>query len=368
MDDSFELSYCHERVEAGDKNYLPLLNALKIAESWIVPEFREADGRATRYRSRYQLISEIAVGSGAVAVVLGLVEIVFPEWHPQGIEFFEFFTAIVCLLSIFSGWYVKPKEQWLLARHQAENLRLLKFRTLTDARLWGEESGQTDQQSKTSFDNVCKEVCHEVGDLQKLTYKDVAERAAHGVVPNVSEIHCPDSCHKALQPIVQYYCDKRLTTQMGYLAAKSAEEEKRGILWARITKLLFFMSFFFILLHIGLDHSNIVNSNLFHNSNLLKKVWGALGDPGKITRAFVIIAVLGPAFVAGIKTYRASREFERNALRHHATLHSLEGLNAEMGKARNLARKFRIARTCELILEFDSSEFMRLLREVEWYG
>jgi hypothetical protein len=33
-----------------------------------------------------------------------------------------------------------------------------------------------------------------------------------------------------------------------------------------------------------------------------------------------------------------------------------------------LARKFRIARTCELILEFDSSEFMRLLREVEWYG
>jgi hypothetical protein len=82
----------------------------------------------------------------------------------------------------------------------------------------------------------------------------------------------------------------------------------------------------------------------------------------------VTIAVLGPAFVAGIKTYRASREFERNALRHRATLHSLEGLNQKMSDAKNMARKFRIARTCELILEFDSSEFMRLLREVEWYG
>jgi hypothetical protein len=87
-----------------------------------------------------------------------------------------------------------------------------------------------------------------------------------------------------------------------------------------------------------------------------------------IARVLVAIAVLGPAFVAGIKTYRASREFERNALRHRATLHSLESLNQEMSKARNLSRKFRIARSCELILEFDSSEFMRLLREVEWYG
>jgi hypothetical protein len=87
-----------------------------------------------------------------------------------------------------------------------------------------------------------------------------------------------------------------------------------------------------------------------------------------ITKVLVTIAVLGPAFVAGIKTYRASREFERNALRHRATLHSLEGLNQKMSDAKNMARKFRIARTCELILEFDSSEFMRLLREVEWYG
>jgi hypothetical protein len=82
----------------------------------------------------------------------------------------------------------------------------------------------------------------------------------------------------------------------------------------------------------------------------------------------VLGAALLPALVAGIRTYRASREFERNALRHRATLHSLEGLNVEMGKAKNLARKFRIARSCELILEFDSCEFMRLLREVEWYG
>jgi|ERR1700722_7821292 len=375
MDDSFEISFCREQVEAGDKEYLPLLNALKITEDWILPEFREADHRATKYRSIYQLISEIAVGSGAIAVVLGLVEIVFPYWHPQGIESLEFLAAISCLLSIIVGLLIKPKEHWLLARHQAENLRLLKFRTLTDARLWDEESGQTDRHGKTPYETVCQDVRCEVGDLQKLIYKDVAERAAHGVVPNVSEIHCPDACHKALQAIVQYYCDKRLTTQMGYLFAKSKEEERRGIISGWVTRILFFVSFFFILLHLGWDIGPFLRAKHGEGLDLIQSLRSfyaggrqALESPSRGNKIIVTFAVLLPAVVAGFRSWRASREFERNALRHRATLHSLEGLNTEMGKARNLARKLRIARTCELILEFDSSEFMRLLREVEWFG
>jgi hypothetical protein len=37
-------------------------------------------------------------------------------------------------------------------------------------------------------------------------------------------------------------------------------------------------------------------------------------------------------------------------------------------KTEDLSEQFRIAQGCELVLEFDASEFMRLLREVEWYG
>jgi hypothetical protein len=170
------------------------------------------------------------------------------------------------------------------------------------------------------------------------------------VIPDVSEIHCPESCEEALHEIIHYYCEKRLSTQMDYLTAKSEEDEKGGVVSSLLTNVLFFVSFGLVLFHVALDSAHPKEA------------------PDRFGEALVLGAVLLPALVAGVRTYRASREFERNALRHRATLHSLEGLNVEMGKAKNLARKFKIARACELILEFDSSEFMRLLREVEWYG
>jgi hypothetical protein len=66
--------------------------------------------------------------------------------------------------------------------------------------------------------------------------------------------------------------------------------------------------------------------------------------------------------------WRASREFERNARRHRATLDSLQKLEKELRDANSLAAKFRVLGFCELVLEADCREFMRLLCEVEWYG
>src|ERR1700683_167277 len=356
MDDSFQISFCREKVEAGHKRYLPIFNALKLAEELILGEFREADERAKTYRSRYQNISLGAVLAGLFAVMLGICEIVLPHFWPivseLGLTVFESAAAVICLALILWGTIGKPKNQWLLARYQAENLRLLKFKMLMDSRLWCEEPAQIDRSGETPPDHVRAEVRDAVRALHGLVYEDVAERAAQGVIPDVSEIHCPDSCHEALQEIIQYYRDKRLATQMDYLAAKSEEEESGGRVGRLATSILFFVAFGLVLFHLP----------FVSKTDKVK-------DPYYLLTSLLLLgAALLPAMVAGIRTYRASREFERNALRHRATLHSLEGLNVEMGKAKNLARKFRIARTCELILEFDSCEFMRLLREVEWYG
>ena len=74
-----------------------------------------------------------------------------------------------------------------------------------------------------------------------------------------------------------------------------------------------------------------------------------------------------PVIAAGFRSYRGSREFERNALRHRATRDSLEALEGQL-RTKNLAEKFRVLGFCELVLEVDCREFMRLLCEVEWYG
>jgi hypothetical protein len=357
MDDSFEISFCRGKVEAGHKRYLPLFNALKLAEELILGEFRAADERAKNSRKSYQHLSLAAVGSGLAAVLLGICEIGLAKFRPHASELpfilLESSATFLCLWCIFRGTVKKPKNHWLLARYQAENLRLLKFKTLMDSRLWCDESGGIDRSGETSSDHVRDDVRAAVRALHGLVYEDVQERAAQGVIPDVSEIHCPDNCHEALHEIIQYYCEKRLGTQMDYLAAKSDEEEKGGTMSRLLTTVLFFVSFGLVLFH-----ASLVSTEYVHKDKPNESLAGVL----------VLGAALLPAMVAGIRTYRASREFERNALRHRATLHSLEGLNVEMGKAKNLSRKFRIARTCELILEFDSCEFMRLLREVEWYG
>jgi len=371
MDDSFEISFCREQVDAGHRRFLPLFTALTISRELIFPDFQAADEEAQTQRKKYQIISQVAVWSGLAAIVIGLCEIVFPNFFPLPSELLEFAAAAVCVVFIFRGTYSKPKENWLLARYQAENLRLLKFRTLLDSRLWCDDTEKFDQVGETPSDHVRNDVLAAMRNLKGLVYEDVAERAAQGVIPDISEIHCPDSSHQALQEVIHYYRERRLKTQMDYLAYKSGTEERDGSMPHLWMSIAFFVSFGFILIHLGLDlgHFLFANPDLLHNPHLFwREGREALEAHPLITKVLVTIAVLGPALVAGIKTYRASREFERNALRHRATLHSLEGLNQKMSDAKNMARKFRIARTCELILEFDSSEFMRLLREVEWYG
>jgi hypothetical protein len=372
MDDSREISFCRDKLEAGHRRYLPLFTALSIARELIFPDFSAADRQAQRHRKEYQQISQGAVWMGLAAVVIGLLEILFPPTYKLWFEVPELITALVCVIYIFKGSYAKPKENWLLARYQAENLRLLKFRTLLDSRLWCNDTEQYDQVGETPSDHVRNDVLAAVRSVKGLVYEDVAERAAQGVIPDVSEIHCPESSHEALQEVIHYYCEKRLKTQMDYLAYKSGIEEQDGSMPHLWMSIMFFVGFGFILIHLGLDlgHFALASWSPFRHSDFRGVLKEA--ETGEvhtvITEVLVTVAVLCPAVVAGLKTFRASREFERNALRHRATLHSLEGLNQKISDARNLARKFRVAHACELIMEIDSSEFMRLLREVEWYG
>lgn len=360
MDDSKKIKECRNELEAGHKQFLPLLNALTLAQELILPEFQVADERAKTCREEYQNISEAAVWSGLFAIFLGLIEIIlpklpwtFPESLLEVLTVLEGIAAVACLVFIVRGTIRKPKNNWLLARYRAENLRLLKFKTMMNSRFWCHELEATGRYGEKPPNHVRVTVSAEVGAFAGLVYEDVRERAAQGVIPDVSEVHCPESCHDALNEIIDYYCEKRLTKQMNYLAAKSEEEEEKGTVLRLLTTILFFVSFGLVILHVFLDSTEYVQ--------------GAKTSP-PLGSILVLGAVLLPALVAGIRTYRASREFERNSLRHRATHHSLQGLNVQMGEARTLAKKFRIARSCELILEFDSFEFMRLLREVEWYG
>jgi hypothetical protein len=439
MDDSREISTLERKIHENPKLRL-LSDVLKKIQKTIFPEFKKADKSAQDWRQEYQRVSFWAVFCGAAAVIIGLGEFAVPEtWRLLEVvlEVGESIAAVVCLYFIWKGARSKPKENWLVARYQAEHLRLLKFRTLTDPGLWCGESESLDGCNSITLEHIWRRINSNVFQIMALDYEEVKQQAAQGVSPEFVELQYPASCHEPIEEFIHYYCDKRLDAQMKYLASKSHEDEEKGIAWQLRTGILFFASFSFVLIHLLLSYISIYSGRQATMQALLALrarapyYWGYLSTPAFLKRGvmalntlpildhiwfarfFLVMAAILPAVVAGVRSYRGSREFERNALRHRATLHSLEKLNDEMVKAKALveqfdrdemrkaralaqpvandeiakamdlaegiekdeiakgkvlARQFEIARFCEMILEFDTREFLRLIREMEWYG
>jgi hypothetical protein len=439
MDDSHEIAALERKIHENPKLRL-LADVLKKLQKAIFPEFQKADKNAQNYRQEYQRISAGAVCYGAAAVFIGILEFAVPEsWRfcEVLLEGAESIAAVICLYFIWKGVRGKPKENWLLARFQAENLRLLKFRTLTDPGLWCGESESLDGCSPATLEHVWQKVNAKIRNLMELDSDEVNGQAAEGVNPEFVELQYPGSCYEPLREFIRYYCAKRLDAQMKYLTHKRDEDEEQGRLWRLRTGILFFGSFMFVLVHLLLSYINIYAGRqetikaLHDLPARASHVWNNFSKPAFVThgiqalnglpifehvwfaRFFLVMAALLPAVVAGVRSYRASREYERNALRHGATLHSLQKLNDEMVKAealveqfdrdemrkaralaqpvendqiakamdlaegierdetakgKILARQFEIARFCELVLEFDTCEFLRLIREMEWYG
>jgi Protein of unknown function (DUF4231) len=320
----------------------PLHAVLSLLQKSIYEDFSEWDEEAIRYQKHYQRTALWAVVFGSFTILVAILEFILAPADPKPLTWLEAATALVTLALIALGSIGKFKDKWLEARYKAENLRLLKFRKLTDARLWCPPIDQ-----HTIAEDLDDEV-HEVG---AQNYDGVKSWASQGTAPAVCELPRVVGCDVALHELIEYYRQKRLHVQMDYLKRKSFSDEASGSWTAIAVQFVFFTSFAFVLAHIILV---LATSEPKPNDAIEKWIIG--------------FAAALPMIAAGVRVWRASREFERNARRHRATLDSLQKLEKELRDANSLAEKFRVLGFCELVLEADCREFMRLLCEVEWYG
>jgi Protein of unknown function (DUF4231) len=351
MDDTVELDEYKGRIERGELEYAPLHSALSLLQKTIHKPFRRCDRKAIGYQKLYQWVAILAVGFGALTILLAILEFIVKPPEPSVLTWGEPGTAALTLVFIAVGTFCKLKEKWLTARYKAENLRLLKFRKLTDSRLWC---------PPIDMALLEEELRDEVDKLEAQNYEEAKAWAAQGAHPCLCGPPSSDGCDtdKALHELVDYYRLKRLHVQMHYLSRKSKSDEKSGSWTALLVQALFFASFAFVLAHV-----------MVHVAVILGAKGGTEAEERPFLEQCLIGAAAGlPVVAAGFRTYRASREFERNALRHRATLDSLEKLEEELRETKALAEKFRLLGFCELMLEADCREFMRLLCEVEWYG
>jgi hypothetical protein len=351
MDDTVELDRYKSRIEHGETKYEALHTALSLLQKAIHQPFRRCDRRAIRYQKLYQGVAILAVVFGALTIVLAILEFIVRPLEPPILTWGEPGTAGLTLVFIGVGTFCKLKEKWLTARYKAENLRLLKFRKLTDSRLWCPPVDRA---------RLEEELRDEVDKLEAQNYEEAKAWSSQGAHPCLCGPPSADNCdtEKALHELIDYYRLKRLHVQMHYLARKSKSDERSGSWTGLLVQTLFFASFAFVVAHVAV-----------HVNAILAAKDGAKAQESPFLTQCLIGAAIGlPVFAAGFRTYRASREFERNALRHRATLDSLETLEEELRETKLLAEKFRLLGFCELVLEADCREFMRLLCEVEWYG
>ena len=220
MDDTIELEEYSQKINAGQTRYAPLYTALSLLQGAIHKSFRKCDRDAIRYQKSYQWVAIFAVGFGALTILCAILEfVVSPDVHAI-LTWGEPVAGGLTLLLIGFGSIGKFKEKWLTARYKAENLRLLKFRKLTDARLWC---------PPIDMALLAEELQDDVRKLEAQNYEDAKAWSSQGLHPSVCGPPCMDTCDEALHELIEYYRPKRLHVQMPISIANPSADEESGI-------------------------------------------------------------------------------------------------------------------------------------------
>jgi hypothetical protein len=155
----------------------------------------------------------------------------------------------------------------------------------------------------------------------------------------------------SLAALAAYYERKRLGPQREYFFQVS---NRAGHFGSRTLPLFFFGAVFLEILQVVLSYAG---GDAATESS----------PPGAIWLAACAIAL--PSIWAGIRTYQGAREDSRNAIRSRARHGAMAQLSERMLASRgNPVELLWTMRLAEFVLLVDRREWLRLLREAEWYG
>jgi hypothetical protein len=354
MNDKREIDFYLSQALNGESTSQPLLERLTLTQEIIHPVFRAADKAALEYQKKYETASLRSVVAGGITVFFGLLQLAnvvggfvevllpLPLANVVGgivgalLPYLELAAAVVTIYYIWIASVDRYKEKWLLARYKAEKLRLLKFRFLSTPSFWHEQT-----------DDVAAEMTASVDEIQASTYVALEDWVSRSLTPEIPSTYEPESMPPSWPEFVAYYCAKRLHPQMQYLERQESvleRKERRSAAWGTT---FFFSSVAFVMAH-ALLHVGGAKEN-----------W---------TRGLIAAAAALPMAAAAVRTYRSAREFGRNANRHMATRSTLQELSTRLHLSRSLIDTYHDIHSCERVLEIDTREWLRLMKEAEWFG
>jgi len=321
--------------------------ALTFLQAEIWPAFNQADKAALHHQRMHRRLTEAAATSGALAVLFGIVQLVFPSlihWH--WVSGVEVCVAVVALLVVIFGIRASIQINWLLERFRAERLRQLKFAMLVNEDLWcGKfEAWQINvRQAVRGIRQVDRKAMEAWADLDRVQLPE-KEMADGPLEPGL------------LRVLAGFYIAKRLDYQMSYFERRSRQHGGQDRWLRHWPAWCFYGSVTAVAFHYLLD---------FIQCRSEAAEW--------LSQGFILLALALPVTGACVRTVRVAREPGRSAAlfraKHAALQNLLQRLQGELEAVPvGSVKVLQSIAACENFLEAEQREWLRLMREAEWFG
>ncbi len=355
---------------------------LRKCAGCLLRPYDEADRRALNYQARYRrlatctawcvaltlladaayLAAKDSTTSGEVKHVVQRVvqnETILTWIKPKVLARVESCLALVSLLLVALGLWLKWQKNWLLLRYKAERYRLLKFQLLTEPSLWG---CGPDTEWESKLDKKAQAI-------SRLKHHDLDKEAA---TEDVAKSPSADMCRVAdpddVSRLLDYYKRRRLQLQLDYFKSAPAKLGRPWLLRPWLAPVVFLGAMVLLAVHALLDRDLLF-----------------------------IAAIFAPAMLAALRLRVTANETSRNYSRSRARKHALEQIAerldhldvvsrprmADAVPVRGQARGGRVlgkiegpaevalvlsqVALAEQILSTDQHEWLRLMLEAEWY-
>jgi hypothetical protein len=332
-----------------------LKGAIEFLDHELRPAYERADANAMRHQATHRRVAKLAIASGGLAIGFAIIQLALLQTVPGWAGIVAWVEAVAVLAGVFAvalGLWARFDRNWLLQRHIAERLRMLKFRSLGRHEVWKGDLGAWREWVRQERQKIS-----ELSELdQVVAWLDQDLGLVEPEVAGGTDATPEDTA------LAVYYRWKRINFQAAYFDRQGSK------LMSGTTQLLhhaglplFALTTLAAVLHFAIDLSTHQAGDLV--------VAGTAGGRWKLVGTWALAAAaLLPVLSLCLRTWSGAFEYLRSAHLFKAKHHVLVRASADMAASQgDRAATVRQIASIEYTLEQEHREWLRLLRAAEWF-
>jgi hypothetical protein len=329
-------------------------DAIRFLDRELRPKYDAADESAMRHQARHRLVAKLAITSGGLAIGFAIIQLALlqsvPGWAGV-VAGMEAFAVLAGGLAVALGLWARSDRQWLVQRHIAERLRMLKFRAFGRKELW---VGNIDDWKAWAL--------HERNTIvSSSTFAKVMDWVDDDRAMVEPDVKVSAGASQDAHAIATYYRWKRIKFQAAYFdrqGRKLMSPSTRLLPHAGLP--LFALTVLAVVVHFAIDLW-VHGAGTLSPQPVVEK-WKLVG-----TWALAAAALL-PVLSLCLRAWTGAFEYLRSGQLFKAKQRVLENAATDIAASTNAVPvTLRQIATIEYTLEQEHREWLRLMRTAEWF-